>query len=328
VVHKALKISRISFGSARGLLATAELDIRRPNVSTLFAGYPNADQAGFSMDLETPAVGRYWLRAEGEQGQNLPFAELILEERTQPRLLFMHIPKAAGSTVNSYLASHYRKRRHEVHVESHPKWNRDDNYFRSLDFISGHVTLALLAKRLNLENYYKVTVVREPYAQLASHLAWVRKLSDPGEEVRFKNHPDYIQQFSRKLLAADFSKPRSIRKLVKSLTELEQRLVENCQVRYFAPVAAGKAASKADLTAAIQACQIFDRIGTTQTIDEFLRDVARDMGWAEPVQAGRENISRGYYGLDISRFRTRSALEPLVRFDLGLYQYLEHGWEK
>ncbi len=322
VIHRKFQIARVLLGSKKQAIACANLEFHRPRVNQLFPEYPDSEMAGFSMNIPAPPAGSYWLRIEGENGQISLVAKIRLVERTQPHLLFMHVPKAAGSTVNKYLTSHYMRGNHEIHIESNPKWHHDIDYIRKLDFVSGHITLPNLAKKLNLANYYKVTLVREPYPQLISHLAWIRKLSDTSEEHRFKRHPKYVQVFSRKLLGTDLSSPRAIRKLVKSLGDSEKRLVDNCQVRYFAHVELRKDVAGENLHEAKETSRIFDRIGTTDAIEEFLQGIAEDMGWAKSSIPISENVSRGYYGLDTTKVKIRAALKPLVRHDVELYRFI------
>jgi hypothetical protein len=231
VIHRKRRIRRVILGSRGKPLAHGNLTVQRPRVRELYPGYPDATRAGFNFHMSALPVGKYELTAELENGKVCALAELELVHHKQPRLLFMHIPKAAGSTVNRFLASHYPDSHHAVHIESNPDWQSDLDRIRTLNFISGHVPLPVLARNLNLNEYFKVTVVREPFAQLVSHLAWVRRLSDPGEEQRLSRHPRYIQEFARKLKMTDLSQPAAISALIARFEDIERRLVENCHVR-------------------------------------------------------------------------------------------------
>jgi len=260
-VHPDYRIAKVVLGCEESSLAAVEPDIHRPRVSTLHADFPGADRAGFRMTLKTLPVGEYWLKVEGEHGQSERIGQLRLVLADQPRLVFMHIAKAAGSTVNAYLASHYAKGSFLLHLESEKAWRSDPASLQKYDLLSGHVGLHSLQRRLGLSQYRLVTVVREPYAQLYSHLAWIRRLSDPGEELRLSRHPDYIKTFSRKLADCDFSHPADLRRLIASLDDAERQLVDNCQVRYFARVEAGARVDAGSLAAALAGVRQFDRIG-------------------------------------------------------------------
>jgi hypothetical protein len=242
--------------------------------------------------------------------------------RAPQKLVFMHIAKAAGSTINTFFAEHYSPDRYAIHIESNPTWQSSPEELKDLDFLSGHISLHILEKKLALEGYYKVTVIREPYAQLSSHLAWIKRLSMPGEEQRFRAHPAYIQKFASKLAAIDFANPADLKALTASLTELEARLIDNCQVRYFTHVPPNQAVSGIDTQKATQASATFDRVGLMEFIDRFMKDVAGDMSWPKPRAYSRENITQNFYGLDLSDNKTREVLWPLVQHDIAFYEYV------
>lgn len=238
------------------------------------------------------------------------------------KILFMHIAKAAGSTVNVFFANHYSETQYAIHLESNEKWQTNPDELKSLSFLSGHISLPVLGKKLNLEDYYKVTVIREPYAQLCSHLAWIKRLAMPGEEKRFKQHPEYIQVLARKLAATEFTALEKLKTLLGSLTEREAKLIENCQTRYFIFVPPGRSVDETDTRKAIEASATFDRIGITESISSFMKDVASDMSWPEPDDRIHQNVTQDFYGLDLSDCKTREVLRPLVQHDIELYKHI------
>lgn len=320
VIHRSRSIGDVSLKAGSETLASGPLRVHRPGVQERFPSSPNAGLAGFEFEIATPATRQLGLFARLESGRQVMLANLELESRSEPRLLFMHIPKAAGSYVNRYFAQHFSNDRHAVHIESNPDWEKDPDRIRRLDFVSGHVTLPRLASKLNVEDYIKVTVVRDPFAQVVSHLAWIRRLADAEEEARLKSHPAYIQAFAHKLAAVDLASPAAIRSVIADFDEAENRLVENCQTRYFTAVEPGRKVTDDDGKKAVVASESFDVIGSTRGIDRFLRTVAERMGWPVPAQRPRENVSRGYYGLDPDNPEHREALRPLVCRDLGLFE--------
>ena len=323
VIHRDEPVKQVTITRRDQTLAHGKLIVGRPRVQELYPDSPDSEQAGFSFYAAGLDSGNYELAAELENGEVLALARLELVQSSPQKLLFMHIPKAAGSTVNRFFASHYADSQHAIHIESNPDWQSDPDKIRALDFVSGHVSLPFLAKKLNLDEYFKVTVVREPFAQLVSHLAWIRRLADPGEVKRLERHPPYIQEFARKLRTADLSGPAAIANVCAHLEDLERRLVDNCLVRYFCAVTPGNPVSKADLDTALEACGEFNRIGVTDRIDDFLANVSITMGWKKPKQRINENVSQGYYGIDLKNREIRSALEPLVYFDLQLFRHIE-----
>lgn len=238
------------------------------------------------------------------------------------KILFMHIAKAAGSTVNAFFTNHFSETQYAIHLESNEKWQTNPGELKSLSFLSGHISLPVLGKKLNLDDYYKVTVIREPYAQLCSHLAWIKRLAMPGEEKRFKQHPGYIQLLARKLAETEFTEPEKLKPLFCSLDEREVKLIENCQTRYFTFVPPGRSVNETDTHKAIKASATFDRIGVTETISSFMKGVASDMSWPEPKDHTHQNITQDFYGLDVSDIKIREVLWPLVQHDIELYKHV------
>jgi len=323
-VHPESRIAALHLGRGQNILASASPENLRPRVLEQWPGWPGADAAGFRMNQNAPGSGAFWLDAELETGATERLAQLKLVEEDQPRLLFMHIAKAAGSTVNSYFAGHFSPSRTLVHIESEPEWRGHKSKLERYDFLSGHVGLQALKRWLEIRSYRLVTVVRDPYAQLFSHLAWIRRLSDEGEEIRLARHPELIREFSTKLKDCDFTRAADLKRLISGLGDLERQLIDNCQTRYFAGCQ-GDWVAETDLKSAIEATRQFDHIGLAENLGDFLSRVAADMGWPEPQVEQRENVTRHFYGLEEAGMRVRRALKPLVRYDMQLYDYIRRN---
>ena len=323
VIHRKHKIAGVSLTSENGILATAKLDVHRPLVSKHFTRFYNSESAGFKLVVTSRPQGVFFLDITLENGKTMSIGKFELVVYDQRKLLFMHIAKAAGSTVNTFFANHYPEDQYAVHIESSTKWQSNPDDLKNLSFLSGHVSLYMLNKKLNLEDYYKATVIREPFSQLCSHLAWIKRLSMPGEELRFNKHAVPIQTFAKKLSDTNFSNPESLKVLFDSLTGFEKRLIDNCQVRYFTWLASGESVGEKDAQKAIKASAVFDKIGITESIDNFMKDVAHDMSWPEPDDCVRVNVTQNFYGLDLSKSETRAILWPMVKHDMALYEHVK-----
>ena len=240
-------------------------------------------------------------------------------EHWRPRLLFMHIAKTAGTSVNRYFARQYPQDLVATHVESDARWNRDPEFARSLEFVSGHIRLAQFEQMLNLADYYKVTVIREPYAHLRSHIAWIKRLSEPAETARLEKHPPYIRALSACLWDLDLSDAQRLRQFVGSLSGDALQLLDNCQTRYFSRAKPTQRLTEHDFLTAKQTLGRFDKVGLTESLRAFLVQVARDLQLDPPPESVRENVTRSYYRFDTERPEIREAVGPLVDFDARLY---------
>ena len=324
-IHRKHKITRISLTSKNESLATAKLDIFRPLVSQHFTGFCNSDSAGFRLTSPVLPTGKFFLSIDLENGETIPIAEFELAKYDRPKLLFMHIPKAAGSTVNTFFSNHFSPNQFAIHIESNKQWHASPDDLKKLSFLSGHVSWHTLEKRLDMGDYFKVTVVRNPYEQLCSHLAWIKRLALPSEIQRFKQHPQYIQEFALKLGSVNFEDVEMLTDLLSSLEETEKQLVDNCQTRYFTQIPRGRSVCSEDAEMAKRTSSKFDHIGTTDQISDFLRVVARKMQWPETSIEIRDNVSQSYYGLNIANEDTKAALTPLVRYDMMLFDYIKNS---
>jgi hypothetical protein len=278
---------------------------------------PGADTAGFALELEPAQAGSYGLEVEGPNRQSEPLATLRLAGEAPPRLFFMHIAKAGGSTINRYFRSRFPAERAVQHLESSTAWRDDPARLLKADYLSGHVSLFSIDSRLDLSAYALVTVLREPLDQLVSHLSWVRRLAEPGEEERLALHPPYVQAFAARLAGCDFTRADAVSRLVESLSREERGLVDNCQVRYLTARSPDRV-DASDLDLARRALPRFARIGLVDRLDAFLAGVARDMAWPLPGAFGRENVTPSFYGLEEPAPGVLEALEPLLAFDREL----------
>ena len=243
-----------------------------------------------------------------------------LVKSKQRKLMFMHIAKTAGTSVNSYFGDQYPAELTATHVESNTLFRSDPEWVNTLQFISGHIVFSEFEQRLDLSEFFKVTLVREPFAHLRSHLAWIRHLTAPELEQHLKTYPEYIQKLAAKLRDTDFRDPLMLSRLVDSLHGLELHLLDNCQTRYFAAPVQNSCVADEDFDRASKTLHRFDFIGMTEKTSDFLSEVSGIMGFGKPVPRARGNVARSYFELDISSRQVREILRPLVRFDSKIYE--------
>ncbi len=315
-LHERRPIVGVNLYSGNQFVGGSKVDRDRPWVQRMHAHWANAGQAGFNLEVPGVGPGHYRLEVEHADGRCQVMATMHLRERSSRRVLFMHIPKTAGSSVNSWLTSHFGRKRYEVHVENQAGWQLNASRIRNLELISGHHSMSTFKRSLDQPGYYTITVVREAFGQLASHLTWIRRLSEPGEDKRLRQHPDYIQKLSKFLAEVDFSKPRELENMANWLQGSMRQLVSNCQLRYFVELSPDEQVGEQHVELGLSMSERFDRIGRTEMIDDFTVAVAGDLGWSEPAPLERSNKTNNNYGLDVNCERVRRALEPLVRYDL------------
>ena len=281
--------------------------------------------AGFEINIPSPGPGTYSLILETDSGKQISLGHLTLEGREQPRVFLMHIPKTAGTSLNDWFCSHFDEGKFLVHLESESRWQSNPESYADYELLSGHVNLERFAAKMNLAQYYVATVLRDPWKQFLSHLAWIRRLADPGEEARFTQHIEYARELALRLGETDLSDASDLGRILSTLTEPQFRLLDNCQTRYFVHVHPGHRVTEDILERALDNRSMIHRIGTTDELDAFMAGVCEDMRWPKGKPIAKKNVSPDYYGLHADTEEMRSVLEPFVRYDLLLWARLRQS---
>ncbi len=133
------------------------------------------------------------------------------KSRRDPLVVFIHIPKTAGSSVNAALTRHFaRGHEHCEHIMSDTARLRE--VAGRVDWISGHVPLHLMRGRLMQVTDRPLrffSVLREPLGQVRSHYNWLIEIFKKGRGF-YNSHSDAIKMISQQLRASDNSDPEVI----------------------------------------------------------------------------------------------------------------------
>lgn len=324
-IHPQYPIKEVLLGRGEQVLARTRPNVERPGAQKTHQGLPGSERPGFTLRYAAPPAGDYWIAITNPGGELQKVFTLELYSSERQQLLFLHIAKCGGTSVNHFLGKHFDPAVALEHMESSESWVQDPASFERYEYLSGHVGLSSLDRLMNLSRFELVTVVREPFAQLRSHFAWIRRLADPGEEARYRAHPPFVQQFADKLARCDFKDPAAIRNLIDSLLHEERGLVDNYQTRCLSPLPVqGERLDEREYQAACMALPRFKQIGQANDLEAFFRNVARDMGWPPPEPMERRNVSSRFYGLEEPGDAVLEALEPLIFWDRKLYTRVEH----
>ena len=354
VVGKA-PVAEVEFIHERSVVESCELTVSRPDVTEL---YGSSSQVGFSRAIGTAGLapdftievsvvfhdGRRRVIAEicgtqqltsdvpaSDEDQHYPVDGSDPTDGSSDafqRMVLVHIPKTAGSSVNAFMEDCLGERACASHIEGYPEWRFDNlpnSIFENKAFLSGHVYLFDLRNKLTLRNTLVTTVLREPIDQLISHIAWTRRLADSDKKELFYQHETAIQNIATSLAQLDLGSPVHLKKWASELSGEAQSLFDNCQVRYLTDSEPTGRVTQRDLLEAIGNLQSFDLIGRSERLPAFLTKVAEKMRlecWSDSGLNVRENVTTTKYGLDP---RVREALEPLIQFDQLLYDEVASG---
>ncbi|WP_299697844.1 hypothetical protein [Hydrocarboniphaga sp.] len=306
-------------------LGQLEVGQAREGVAAVDPKLRHAGNGGFGGVLSLNEAGRYRVEVWVAGGARVPIFSFVLRDpAAQPtKLLFMHIAKTAGTSVNRFLSESVGAARCAFHLEVDPRWRTQGGRaeLAKSSVISGHITYPVLSSRLDCDDYLKVTLLRNPLDHVLSHLAFIRHLAEPSQRSRLAGHSPAIRAFAAKLAATDFADRKAVKALVAGLGAEEIVLVDNVQVRYLSSVASAERVRQSHLQSARQSLIHFDHVGLTEQMEPFLAGIASRMNWPLPRYVPQENRNPERYGIDADNPELRAALKPLVIYDQLLYRY-------
>jgi len=237
------------------------------------------------------------------------------------KIFYLHVGKTAGTSMNKYIASHFGSDESAVHIETDAKWWTDNkSYYAAKKFLSGHVSFVRFLLSYPSADYYKFATFRKPIDHVISHLAWVRHLSEPGNEAFLQGHPVWVQEISHKLSRINFADMGQLAHFVENLDDMECALFDNSQTRYLLAIPGSQKVNTEKRTEALLTLQQLDFVAITELYNESMAVLANDLGWDVPLRGERLNKSTTKYGLDGSQPEIQQALQPLIWSDIFVYK--------
>jgi len=242
------------------------------------------------------------------------------------KLLFIHIAKTAGTSVNEFFANYFGLDQMLPNLQENPMWiNNPGRLFQDLKirFISGHISYAEFKEKVDISDFLVVTCMRNPLAHIASHLLHFRILAEEKNRELFEVSSDEMKLVILRLAKLDFSSSEAIKHYLKNLTDQELLLFDNTQTRYltnnFPLNATGQRIGFKEVTPALRNLKKIDVVGDSCDIESFLTAVSVRMGWPAPEDAPKVNVNNEKYGMDINNPAMVNALWPFIRYDMALY---------
>lgn len=237
------------------------------------------------------------------------------------RIFFMHIAKTAGTSVNNTISTLFPSEKIKTHIES-ISW-KSLPITTKYDFISGHVKIKEVLRNHNLKDFLRVTILRDPYQQLISHLRWLKHVGQNPKSGFFKSHPLAIQQVCNKIREVDFSNHTELEYYIKHFEKSETILFNNCQTRYFINDYNELDLNKSHLDEAIQSLSLFDIIGLNNDLPRFYLTLKSKGFPAIETINKKLNVQKNSFGLNPNDSKTESILRTLIEYDQMLYQTAE-----
>jgi len=233
-------------------------------------------------------------------------------------VFFMHIPKTAGTSFCNYAPLFFGYKRAESHIERLGE-PAQKALLNDHDFLAGHLTLGQIGELVPDINRVDLhTLLREPYHQLHSHLAWVKGVGAKGRGEFFHQHHPVVQDLALRLGQVNLASVSALRSFVDTLDGFEIDFFDNIQTRYFLDYRPARV-SMEDFDQALKNLNYFKTIGVTEKYHDYTRAFCRHYEIRHVEHQTEHNPSRVPPLFNFDRDDTREILAPLVRYDLQLY---------
>lgn len=244
-----------------------------------------------------------------------------------PPVFFLHIPKTAGSSNNQFLRGVYGAGNSCFHVENNlPSLDNGAAPTLRVDCISGHVPLWAWHLYPGSEHYARVTLLRDPWARVVSHINWVN-LFNLG--MKLPNHGPGAADLAHvvDLLAiTDFEDRGSLITFFDAVSALPLfTSFDNYQVRMLrlgAMDAMTKNLGGKDVDAACDALSGFFHVGFCEDQNAFQKGFLEKSGLHASPAAIALNPARSKI-LTPNNDIARQAFAPWYEKDQALYGYMK-----
>lgn len=145
------------------------------------------------------------------------------------KILFLHIPKTAGSSFNAIFKTAVPEGRHFEHLEGRRERLERISEDGLPYFVSGHLTFDSIRSYIEREDVYSITILRDPVDQLLSHLKWVKYVGSPQYPAP-ENVAAPILELARQLFRTPLHDIVTIERLID--LPIGRQLFDNLHVRY------------------------------------------------------------------------------------------------
>lgn len=259
-------------------------------------------------------------------GNARPFARLSTRRLQQgragdlPSILFMHIPKTAGTSFNAFMRLHVAREKQEHHIERFDT-EKLVSLSREKTFLSGHLPVKDLKTLFEMEGIDCYSIVREPYRHLHSHLNWLKGIAANRGGAFFERHSKAVQKIALKIDRIDFTDPDQVAGYVEGLQGCELDFFDNCQTRYFLDYRPEKVSCD-HFGQTLGNIELFRHIGLTEKYDRFREDIRSTYQLPEVNSPVLFNKAMQPILFDVKSSALREILKPLVKTDILLYDYI------
>ncbi len=274
--------------------------------------------AGTAESIGGPSA-RQVAKAPERPVSQVPFAPAS----RQVPIFFLHIPKTSGSSVNAFLKALYGEDNFTEHAEYKlPHLLSGKLPTMVCDCVSAHIPLFSWHLYPGTAVYRRVTLLREPWERLVSHVNWINRFNHDKELPAVGPKAAPLKHVSEVLRDTDFGDGASIRQLFDEANRQPMFTDwDNLQVRMLLTgnmQAMTKPLAQADAENALGNLAQFFVYGFCEDNDAFQSDVVRALGLDYSVTEVRENPG-AMRVLTRDNALAREIFAPWIEWDQQLY---------
>lgn len=236
-------------------------------------------------------------------------------------IFFMHIPKTAGTTFNSFANKLFASGECINHIEFYAR-SEFSHLGSRFHFISGHLTLGEVKQFFPPDKFQYYTLLRDPNRHLHSHLNWLRGIGADKKSTFYSTHHDLFKELADFFASNPQLGPRELQSIVDSVSGVLKEIVDNCQVRHFLDKKVDRV-TEDDLGEALTNISLFTKIGLTEQYEIFQNVFCSQQGITPPAKEPSLNRSRFAPMYDTSDPEIQEVLTPLIKYDLQLYNHIK-----
>lgn len=236
-------------------------------------------------------------------------------------VFFLHIPRTSGGTVLKYLGKYWGQQAVVQGVEGMlPQLLSRKSETLTTDVVTGHVPLVRWEFFTGSSAYRRVTVLRDPWARLVSHINCIGRYND-GEPIPAGPWEASWRVMADAVARTDFASRTSMERLVRLWSPVEGGF-DNLQVRMLltgSMASMVKALVPRDVERAIQNLETFSVVGLCEDQAGLQRRLGALAGAGKTAplvafeNAGKPSV------LSVRNELAREVLEPWFAADLELY---------